>query len=166
MDIDTRSIRRLRDALLSGLPQDDAVVPAPGAGSAYRAALLRRLEPFAETMFLVMVADGDLAEVERGMLAGAVAILAEGCLDSAGVAEMLDRFSGRLAAGSIEGRLAQLGAGFGSDRQDRETAFTLAAAMALADDRVHGLENQTLALVQEHFGISSRRVRALVDSVG
>ena len=78
---------------------------------------------------------------------------------------MIDGFDTRLAASSAEARLARIGASFGADRQDREIAFTLAAAMALADDQVALNENRVLGWVREYFGISDQRVAALIESI-
>ena len=43
--------------------------------AAVTAAILRRAEPFAETMYLVMMADGDAGEEEQRALAGALQVL-------------------------------------------------------------------------------------------
>jgi hypothetical protein len=139
---------------------DDAG-PAPEAG----AALLRRVEPFAETMFLVMVADEHAAAAENRALSAAVEILTDGLVGPDGIREMIDRFHDNLSAAGAEARLARIGASFGADRDDREIAFTRAAAMALADDEVAISENRTLAWVREYFGISDQRVVALIESI-
>ncbi len=162
MDINTAAIRRLRDALLAN--------STPGASDANTTgeageAVLRRVEPFAETMFLVMVADDHAAHTENRALSAAVDILTDGQLGPEGVQAMIERFETNLAASSAEARLARIGASFGAHREDREIAFTLAAAMALADDEVAISENHTLALVREYFGVSDQRVAALIESI-
>lgn len=162
MDINTVAIRRLRDALLS---KSTGSASNTGAPSATGEAVLRRVEPFAETMFLVMVADDHAATSETQALSAAVEILTDGLVGSDGVREMIDRFHDKLSAFGAEARLARIGASFGADRDDREIAFTLAAAMALADDEVAIGENRTLAWVREYFGISDQRVAALIESI-
>jgi tellurite resistance protein len=50
-----------------------------------------------------------------------------------------------------------------ADRSDRETGFTLAAAVALADDKVVAEESSLLASIAEWFGLSSRRSREILQ---
>ena len=162
MDIDTAAIRRLRDALLG---KSTAGTSNTGAPSATGDAVLRRVEPFAETMFIVMVADDHAATSEKQALGAAVGILTDGLVGPDGVRELIDRFRDNLTTFGAESRLARIGASFGADRDDREIAFTLAAAMALADDEVAISENRTLAWVREYFGISDQRALALIESI-
>ncbi len=162
MDINTAAIRRLRDALLSKPSGDET--RAAASDDAGRA-ILRRVEPFAETMFLVMVADHHATPSEEQALHAAVGILTGDSVAPARIREMIDAFHARLSASSAEARLARIGASFGADRQDREIAFTLAAAMALADEQVAVSENRVLAWVREYFGISDQRVAALIESI-
>lgn len=167
MDIDTRAIRRLRDYLLAhpepasppaGEPPDET---SPWTGSA----IARRVEPFAETMFLVMMSDGEPDAAERRALLGALNVLTEGQVSGAVLEAMLDRFATNAEREGVEGRIARLGAWLGADQDERETAFTLAAAIALADDRVHAGENHTLALIREYYGVSTRRMAALLETI-
>jgi hypothetical protein len=78
---------------------------------------------------------------------------------------MLDRFAAEAQREGVEARIARLGARLGADQDERETAFTLAAAIALADDRVHAHENHTLGLIREYYGVSARRMAALLDTM-
>jgi len=167
MEIDTRAIRRLRDHLLAH-PEP----PEPGTGEQRDvaspwtgSAIARRVEPFAETMFLVMMADGEPDAAERRALLGALNVLTEGQVSSALFEAMLDRFATQAQREGVEGRIARLGARLGADQDERETAFTLAAAIALADDRVHARENHTLAMIREYYGVSARRMAALLDTM-
>ena len=162
MDINTAAIRRLRDALLAKSTRgpNNAETEADVC-----AAVLRRVEPFAETMFLVMVADDHAASSENQALSAAVEILTDHRVGPDAIRAMINQFHDDRSASGAEARLARIGASFGADRDDREIAFTLAAAMALADDEVAISENQTLAWVREYFGISDQRVAALIESI-
>ena len=71
MDIDTQTIRRLRDALI-----DSGRLAAPGAGAGASDASINRVAPFVETMYLVMVADGHHDEDEVSVIRGAMRTLA------------------------------------------------------------------------------------------
>jgi len=169
MNVNTEVIRRLRDRLL--LRERTAwpdVAPAAGAQpqGEPRDALLRRIEPFAETMYLVMMADAESAEVERRALLGALSVLTDGTVDPAELNSLIDRFGASAAREGSEARLQQIGMHLASEREDRETAFTLAAVVAVADERVEPGENRVLEGVQEYFGVSDRRARILLESVG
>lgn len=167
MKIDTHAIRRLRDYLLAHPePADPEAGYLPdGANPWTGSAIARRVEPFAETMFLVMMADGEPDAAERRALLGALNVLTEGQVSPALLEAMLDRFAADAEREGVEGRIARLGARLGADQDERETAFTLAAAIALADDRVHAHENHTLMLIREYYGVSERRMAALLDTI-
>jgi len=163
VNIDTDAIRRLRDNLIGSERADHS----PSAASeALKTAVVRRLQPFAETMYLVMVADGRTDPAEITALIAALSILCGGQLEEAELAALLDRFSQTASTTSVEPRIAQLGAVLGGDRDDRETAFMLAAVIALADDRVDSVESSVLETIAEYFGISSRRANDLLNDVG
>ncbi|MBT8147013.1 MAG: hypothetical protein KJN90_09175, partial [Gammaproteobacteria bacterium] len=133
IDIDTTTIRRLRDALItngrletSPDERSDKVIEDRLQASMARAA------PFVETMYLVMVADGHEQESEKEAILGAVSMLTHGCLNVAELEKILHTSKQEIARQGVEGRLQVIGAQISADRQDREIAFTLAAATALA----------------------------------
>ena len=168
MNIDTDAIRRLRDALLQGNDPHNTGSERIDNGTttgSIEQAMIRRVQPFAETMYLVMMADGESAESERQTLAAALGILSDGTISRREIDLMLDRFAVAAASEGSDARLAQIGAQFGIDRDDRETAFTLAAVVALADDRVDVRENRLMESMQEYFGVSSRRAATLLESI-
>jgi uncharacterized tellurite resistance protein B-like protein len=158
MNVNTRAIRQLRDQLLSGT--------AAGGGDGMSSELLGRIEPFAETMFLVMGADDHQAEAEQQTLTAALNVLTGEALTGAELEALLARFRHDLEIFGREARLAIIGTRLGGARDDRETAFALAAAVALADHRVDVRETRLLELVREHFGISDRRVEAILAAMG
>lgn len=172
MDIDTHAIRRLRDYLLAH-PEPVHPEPAdPDAADRTKAAdpwvgsaIARRVEPFAETMFLVMMADGEPGAAERQALLGALNVLTDGQVSIGMLEEMLDRFGAEAHRDGVEARIARLGARLGADQDERETAFTLAAAIALADERVHAQEHHALSLIREYYGVSDRRMAVLLETI-
>jgi tellurite resistance protein len=164
VNIDSTAIRRLRDNLLSQAQHDQQRAEGDD-GTELELAVLRRVEPFAETMFLVMMADGDPASIEREALVAALQVLTDARLRRTEIDAMLDLFQSNVARSGAEARLAQIGAVVCADKDDRETAFTLGAVIALADDRVDVRENRILEWVQEYFGVSDRRVASLIDAI-
>ena len=167
MNIDTSAIRHLRDNLLAdkGLAVPETHDTGADATELLDTAVVRRVEPFAETMYLVMMADGDLAEVEKQALAGAVNVLTDGQIDTGQMDALLQRFESKAVQSGSEARLMQIGAQICGDPDDREMAFTLAAVIALADDQVDVRENRMLEIVQEYFGISNKRMTVLLESL-
>lgn len=161
MDVDTRAIRQLRDRLLS----NHSVAAGDDAAGGMSSAALGRIEPFAETMFLVMSADEHDAEAERQTLTAALNVLTGEALTATELAALLAGFRHNLQNHGREARLASIGARFGADRDDRETAFALAAAVALADEQVDVRETRVLETVREHFGISARRVAEILAAL-
>lgn len=163
MDIDTEAIRRLRDALLE--EARDQKAGRPDAPEDVHAAVLRRIEPFAETMYLVMAADGRRDPTEQAALAGALSVLSDGQLAEQDIQALLETFAERMEAAGAEARIASLGARLSADRDDRETAFALAAVVALADTSVDPRENDVLDWVREYCGVSRRRVAQILGEL-
>lgn len=161
MDIDTQTIRRLRDALIAGGRVGTVQCegdPAPG-----REASLTRVAPFVETMYLMMVIDEEHAETENAVIRGAMHTLTHGLLDDAALSAMLAGFAEQRASQGVEARLQAIGNRICADRIDRETGFTLAAAVALADAWVAPEELSLLESIGEWFGLSSRRRREILQ---
>ena len=157
MEIDTKAIRRLRDGLLRSEPPDRVDGVSEGETAERELAMLTRIKPFAETMYLVMMADGQSDAGERRAVMGALQLLTDGHLSTPALEKLLDLFARDASEQGAEARLMKIGSILGGDREGRETAFALAAAVALADSRVEVSENRVMAWVQEYFGISARR---------
>jgi tellurite resistance protein len=172
MKIQTATIERLRDALLQSGRR-----PSMVASSAYetltREGLLtpeevfaiNRVEPLAETMFLMMAADGTLAETERDATRGAIRGLTDNLLRTGTINVMLETYEKRLAASDRDARLQDIADAIGEDPAEAEGAFALAAAIALADDEVSDEENAFINQLAEWFGINSERAAEILDQL-
>ena len=166
MDIDTGRIRRLRDALIEG-GRVGAVVDQQGDRPASRGtrASLERVAPFVETMYLMMMADDEGGALERDAIRGAMRVLTHGLLQDSELEELTQRFEALLQEQGVEARLQAIGSRICADRVDRETAFSLAAAMALADNKVVTEESLLVASIAEWFGVSGKRCRELLQEL-
>jgi len=158
-------IERLRDKLLrQGRP---SMVPAawPPAGEERGAAdvLYSRLRPIAEAMYLVMVADTQIADPERAALRGALRILTEGKLSSAAMEAMLAEFGRGLARDGRELRLDHVAAALYGDADDVELALALVAAASLADGHASEAEYATIEALADRLGLAPERVRTLIE---
>jgi len=165
LNIDTDTVRRLRDALIARGETD----PGPdGTGQEQprevRASLLR-VAPFVETMYLMMMADGRAGEAEQTAISGAIRLLTQGLVAEEELAELLRRCEERARAEGAEARLRAIGSHICADRMDREMAFTLAAVVALADNRVRSEESLLMSSVAEWYGISSKRGDELLHQI-
>ena len=163
MDINTGTIQRLRDALVEGgrlAHRDGAGVHDEHAGRTHAA--LERFYPFAETLYLVMMIDEHADDAELDAIRGAMRILSNGSLSDGMLDDIFQRCAQRASQRGVENCLQEIGAHLASDRLDRETAFTLAAAVALADEQLHGTESALMRSIAEWFGVSDKRAAALL----
>ena len=166
LDIDTQTIRRLRDALVAGgRVSESADGTATKNIDARSQASINRVSPFAETMYLMMMADGDASESERDAIRGALQVLTHGLLDRSVLDDILKRCEVEAREQGVEARLQAIGARLCGDRLDRETAFTLAAAVAMADDQVVEQESLLVESIAEWYGISARRCTDILQQL-
>ncbi len=161
LTIKTDVIRRLRDALLAEAASTGEVREA----HPHRDAALARVAPFAETMYLVMIADGRSAPEEVAAVRGAIRLLTRDLLEDADLDHLLDACAAAARERGAEVMLQILGGRLCANRGDRETAITLAAAVALADDEGTDSERALVGDVAEWYGVSSKRARELLGAM-
>ncbi len=172
MRIHTATIARLRDALLqSGRRPSLILSPAyetlarSGLLSPEEAAAVERIDPIAETMYLMMAADGNISEVEMDALRGAIRGLANNMIRSGTLNVMLQSFEAKLNEHGRDVRLQEIAEALSETPHEAEGAFTLAAAIALADDSVHEEENLFINQLAEWFGITAARTEEILDEL-
>jgi hypothetical protein len=139
----TRTIERLRDALLESGRRPSVVVSSAyetltreGLLSPEEIAALNRVDPLAETMFLMMAADGKLTPDEHDAVRGGIRGLTDDVLRVGTINVMLENYQRRLKAEGRDERLRQIAESLSEQASEAESAFALAAAVALADDDV------------------------------
>ncbi len=167
LNINTDKIHRLRDALLATPQSTD--VNGSKSGSPHQVnpdldAMLARIEPFAETLYLMMIIDGETDTSELTVLHSALSVLSGGVLNSTVIDQLLQRFEQNAQQG-VEYRLQVIGSHLCANQVDREIAFKLAATVALADDSVESIEQSFLQSIAEWYGISSKRAHAILDDL-
>jgi tellurite resistance protein len=172
MKIETTTITRLRDALLvSG--RRPSVVLSPAYETLTRAGILSpeetmalsRVDPLAETMFLMMSADGKISEQERDVVRGAIRGLSDNLIRSGTINVMIENYQARLNEQSRDQRLHEIAEEIASEPSEAEGAFALAAAVALADDEVADEENALINQLADWFGISDDRAASILDQL-
>jgi len=172
MKIETSTIRRLRDALLqSGRRPSMVLSPAyetltrEGLLSPEEMNALNRVDPLAETMFLMMAADGKLEETERDAVRGAVRGLSDNLLRSGTINVMLENYQKRLVEQGRDERLREIADEIAEEPSEAEGAFALAAAVALADDEIADEEDAFINQLAEWFGIPPERASEILDQL-
>lgn len=129
------------------------------------AGAISRVEPLAETMFLMMAADGTLAETERDAVRGAIRGLTDNLLRSGTINVMLEGYAARLSESGRDARLHEIAEEIAQNPAEAEGAFALAAAIALADDEVSDEENAFINQLAEWFGLSDERTAQILDQL-
>jgi uncharacterized tellurite resistance protein B-like protein len=122
----------------------------------------RRFEALFEAMFLMISADGDVADAEREVLRGAVRGLTDNAVRTAHIDAMFDACKERLKDGT-KARLAAIGPILQEDPALVEAAFSLAAAVAFADSDIKDEENELINEMAEALGIASERADELLN---
>jgi tellurite resistance protein len=172
MKIETTTLRRLRDALIqSGRRPSVVLSPAyetltrEGLLSPEETTALNRVDPLAETMFLMMSADGKITEVERDAVRGAIRGLSDNILRSGTINVMLENYQKRLEEQGKDVRLHEIAEEISEEPSEAEGAFALAAAIALADDEVADEENALINQLADWFGIGAERAGQILDQL-
>jgi uncharacterized tellurite resistance protein B-like protein len=125
------------------------------------AAAYVRVKPFAEAMFLVMTADGQINEQEREVLRGAVRILTNAQLGEKATDALLAELERNASRTDHEDRLDRVASELWSDREDRELAIALMAAMATADEHVKQSEVDAIIELAQRLGLEQQARDAL-----
>lgn len=164
MQIDTRTIRRLRDMLLerAGIPSREAERRALDESSPEVRALVERVAPMGEALYLMMIADGTSAREELDSLHGALDTLTADTLSAATLDAMMQSYAEGVGRDGPAERLARVSAQLCADPEDAEATLALAAAVALADGRVARDESTMLESLAEWLGISPGRAEKIL----
>lgn len=148
---------RLRDR---GAPA--SVVPSPAMMADPEGTfLLGEYGPLAEVMYLMMAADGSVAQAERDVIRGALREL-DDRIRSAHFLAMLEAAEKRAADEGASSRLLAVARELREDPIRGEIAFVLASAVAFADDTITSDENILLNDLADALGIDEARSEELM----
>lgn len=125
------------------------------------AVLIEEYAPLCEVMYLLMIADGEVAESERDVLRGALRRL-DDRIHARHFASMLKRAEQRHAEDGADARLRAVAAELAPDPVRAEVAYVLAAAVAWADDDVTISENSALEDLADALGVGEARTEELL----
>lgn len=128
-------------------PRFEGVCPTPEM-----AAVLNRVAPIAEALYLVMSADGVCSLEERVALRGALRTITDDELSKPAIAALLHRFDSSLEDEGVTARMSRVAAQIAGDRADSRATVELAAALILADGEVTESERDVLQQLVEETG--------------
>lgn len=138
-------------------PRFDGVCP-----TAEMAAVLNRVAPIAEALYLIMAADGVCNLDERIALRGALRTITDDELSKPAIMSLFDRFDTSLVSQGLEGSISRVAAQLGGDRSDSQVTLELAAALILSDGEVTSEERRALEQLAEETGNDPDRALRLL----
>ena len=118
-----------------------------------------------ESMYIMMIADGDISDAERDVLRGAVRALSDDTIRSAQMNAMLEEAKERVDAEGAKERLKAVTKELREDRAKAEVTFVLASAVAFADDAIFDQENELVMELAALLDIDEARANDLLDAV-
>jgi tellurite resistance protein len=156
-------LEALRDRLRSRGERPSVVMTRKTSAEVMEAMqIVTEYGPMCEALFLVMLADGRVKNVERDVLRGALRVLSNDRVRSTHMESMLDAASRNVADQGVQARLADVVEKLKNDPAKAETTYVLAAAIAAADDKVVPEEVDILNSLADGLGIDEARVNKLL----
>lgn len=172
MKVRTRTIERLRDALLQSGRKQSAVMSSAyetlarqGLLSRDEQAAVQRVDAVAETMFLMMAADQMVSEAELAAIRGAIRGLTGEALGDGVVKVMIEGYALRLKEQGRDARLKSIAEALRQNSDEAASAFALAAAVALADNDVAEAETGFIRELAGWFGFDEAKANSILDEL-
>jgi tellurite resistance protein len=160
-----KTLERIRDHFREvGQPASVAFTRVPSGDDPFAGDpdAKRRFEALFEAMFLMIAADGNIADEEREVLRGAVRGLTDNAVRTAHIDKLMDECKVRAAEGR-ETRLKAISPILQEDPALVEAAFSLAAAIAFADSDISDEENELINDLAEVLGLDGERAEQLLN---
>jgi len=115
-------------------------------------AVLNRVAPIAEALFLVMSADGVCTVEEKTALLGALRTITDDDLSKPAITALIDRLDSSLSSDGLSDRVSQVANQLAGSRTDSQVTIELAAALIVADGVVTDGEREVLEQLAEETG--------------
>jgi tellurite resistance protein len=165
--LNPRTLQRIRDHLLDlGAPPSTHFLKPGANDDPFHGDedSKKRFEALFEAMFLMVVADGSVADEEREVLRGATRTLTDNAIRTAHVEALFDECKARLGQG-MEARVAAISDVLKADKALSESAFSLASAIAFADSAIEDEENELINDLADALGIDPDRADELLNQL-
>ncbi|HLV22130.1 MAG TPA: TerB family tellurite resistance protein [Polyangiaceae bacterium] len=127
--------------------------------------LVEEFGPMCEALYLVMVADGRLLNVEREVLRGALDVLSAGRIRTAHMESMLDNAARRIAEHGAEALLNNVIGALEEDPARAEATVVLAIAVAAADGSIVPEEQLVIDKLAAGLDLGSMRGTELLEQI-
>jgi uncharacterized tellurite resistance protein B-like protein len=163
---------RLRDTLVErgasipprSIPMNVTVGPGSLRPAHPESAVVERVAPMCELLYLMMESEGHCGVHERHVLRGVARTLSDGALSGPQIDELISQFAILSIQYGRQERMYDVTDVLRADKVVAEAAFTLAATIMIADDNVNQAELSMLANVAQHLGISKQRAAELAHA--
>jgi hypothetical protein len=134
------------------------VFPSTAPNVLEAVAIVEEYGAVCEAIFLVMVVERRMLNVQRQLLRGALDVISGGRVRTAHMEAMLDAASKRLAADGFEKRVLRVVESLADDPARAETTVVLATAVAAADGEITTPEQTLLDRLTRELGVDSSRL--------
>ncbi len=164
IELRPKTLQRIRDQLLDlGAPPSTHFMRAADADDPFSGDddARARFEALFEAMYLMVVADGTVADVEREVLRGAVRGLTDNAVRTKHIEKLMGECDARVKEG-VKARLAAIAPVLKEDEALIDAAFSLAAAIAFADDEIQDQENDLINDLADVLGLGAERAEDLL----
>jgi tellurite resistance protein len=115
-------------------------------------------------MYLMVVVDGEVADVEREVLRGAVRGLTDNQVRTAHIEKLFERMN-ELVKQGVNQRIAAIAPILKEDPALTEAAFSLASAIAFADSEIKDEENDLINNLAEALELDPERAEELLNQL-
>lgn len=159
-------LERLREQLQArGRSRKSLYVPSAQPDVLEAVEFLDEYGAMVEILYIMMVADRRLLNVEREVCRGALDVLSAGRVRTAHMDAMLDASAKSLARHGADKCLERSIAAIRDDALKAETTFVVAAVVAIADGQFTVEEQDVLSKLAFGFSIDEQRTRNLLEEL-
>ena len=161
------ALTRLRNKLQNRGERPSRIIPIVSASTDLLEAMhaVEEYGAMVEAMYLVMVSDRKVSNVERDVLRGALRILSDDHVRSTHMESMLDAAAKRIAESGAAARLEAVVEQLKGDRSRAAITILLACAVAAADDVIMPEEQAVVDALAEGLGVSEADANELLEEV-
>jgi tellurite resistance protein len=152
----------LRDELARRGQRKSMVFPSASPSVMEAVSIVEEYGAVCEAMFLVMVTERRMLNVQRQLLRGALDVLSDGRVRTAHMEAMLDAASRRLAEDGFDKRCQRVIDTLHSDPVRAETTLVLATAVAAADGKITDAEQALLDRFARALDIDAGRLSGIL----
>ncbi len=161
----TTRLTRLRDELARRGQRRSMVFPSAAPSLVEAISITEEYGALCEVMFLVMVVERRMLNVQRSLLRGALDMISAGRVRTSHMEAMLDSASKRLAEEGFEKRYQHVVESLSDDPLRAEMTLVLATAVAAADGVVTAAEQGLIDRFVKDLGVDPARLVNVLDEL-